>query len=69
MLEVSHDFAEEDLLAKAEWLQALTPVERYEAMVDMVEMLKKMRPSLGREEETAVRWPGATVRVLAAVQR
>lgn len=63
---ISHSLQEEELLAKVEWFAGLTPLERYDAALQMLAMLQALQPALGTREQDDDRRPSATVRIVEA---
>jgi hypothetical protein len=61
--------ADEELASKVEWFASLTPLERYDAALQMLAMLQALQPALGTREQDDDRRPSATVRIVAAPRR
>ncbi len=66
---ISHSMADEELASKVEWFASLTPLERYDAALQMLAMLQALQPALGTREQDDDRRPSATVRIVAAPRR
>jgi hypothetical protein len=66
---VVHGLAHETLDAKAAWFAALSPLERYDAALQMLAMLQALQPALGTREQDDDRRPSAAVRVVEAPRR
>ncbi|MCB9737867.1 MAG: hypothetical protein H6747_01290 [Deltaproteobacteria bacterium] len=66
---ISHSMEDEDLAAKVAWFRTLSPLERYEAAMQMLAMLQALQPDLGSREQDDDRRPSATVRIVEAPRR
>lgn len=66
---ISHSMLEEDLLAKVQWFAGLTPIERYDAALQMLAMLQALQPAVGSREQDDDRRPSASVRIVEAPRR
>lgn len=47
---VSHDFSEEDLVAKARWFKGLTVDERLNFFESMMDFVNSVNPKVGRDK-------------------
>ncbi len=63
---ISHSMQDEELSAKVEWFATLSPLERYEAALQMLAMLQALQPALGTREQDDDRRPSATIRIVTA---
>lgn len=66
---IGHSMDDEELAAKVEWFRTLSPLERYEAAMQMLAMLQALQPALGSREQDDDRRPSATVRIVEAPRR
>ena len=64
MFGISHSWEDEELSGKAAWFANLSPLERYDAALQMLAMLKTLQPELGNREQDDDRRPSATVRII-----
>lgn len=60
---------DEELASKVAWFAELTPLERYDAALQMLAMLQSLQPALGTREQDDDRRPSATVRIVTAPLR
>jgi len=62
---VSHDRADEDLVAKARWFQSLTQEERIELFCEFTEMIFENNPGIAERPKPDDPAPSARVRILS----
>ncbi len=63
---ISHSMQDEELAGKVAWFATLTPLERYDAALQMLAMLQALQPALGTREQDDDRRPSATIRIVTA---